>query len=725
MPTPYKHKRSTEAGVAPTTLQDGEIAINVAAADPKIFFKDSASTIRAFSLASYASATHSHVVADVTDFTTKANVVSVNGITGVVSISHTSVSAAAASHTHAASDVVSGTFDIARIPTVSYTALSNVPTSFTPSAHTHVAADVVNLTSVANVVSVNGITGSVILTNASVSAASAVHSHVAADISDFTSVANVVSVNAKTGVVSISHTDVTAASASHTHAASDVTSGTFDAARLPLATTLAVGGVIVGTGLGVSSGTVSVTYGTTSGTACQGNDSRLSDTRTPTDGSVTTAKIANDAVTYGKIQNVSATDRLLGRSSSGAGVVEEITCTAFGRSLIDDADAAAARTTLSVQPTASPAFTGAPSIINSGASDNSTIRYGNSGQNWYVGLRGDTSNVFAVADDVTFRFQINTSGVITCFGQLLVTAGSASACGVAFSGDPDTGIAQLSAAGANTLSICTNSAERVRVDASGNVGIGSGGEASNKITVAGTYPTSGTVTRAMLCSGQIPSGSTVFGDGFVSLLGTVAASFTCANLRHYVAGQGGFGASSAVTNQFGFVAESSLTGATNNYGFYSDIASASNRWNFYAAGSAKNYFNGETLIGTATDNGAYLLQVNSQIYATNATIATSDARFKTNVQALTDATSVIAALRPVAFDFIPHAERNFATERQVGLIAQEAQSALAGIDYADSVVAQCGDHLGLAYEKLVPVLIKALQESNARIAALEERLNHA
>ena len=58
------------------------------------------------------------------------------------------------------------------------------------------------------------------------------------------------------------------------------------------------------------------------------------------------ATIANDAVTYAKMQNVSATDKVLGRSTAGAGDVEEITCTSFGRSLIDDADASAARTTL-------------------------------------------------------------------------------------------------------------------------------------------------------------------------------------------------------------------------------------------------------------------------------------------------------------------------------------------------------------------------------------------
>ena len=56
--------------------------------------------------------------------------------------------------------------------------------------------------------------------------------------------------------------------------------------------------------------------------------------------------IDNAAVTYAKIQNVSATDRILGRSSAGSGAVQEITCTTAGRALIDDADAAAQRTTL-------------------------------------------------------------------------------------------------------------------------------------------------------------------------------------------------------------------------------------------------------------------------------------------------------------------------------------------------------------------------------------------
>lgn len=56
--------------------------------------------------------------------------------------------------------------------------------------------------------------------------------------------------------------------------------------------------------------------------------------------------IPDNGVSYAKMQNVSATDKVLGRSTTGAGDPEEIACTAAGRALIDDADAAAQRTTL-------------------------------------------------------------------------------------------------------------------------------------------------------------------------------------------------------------------------------------------------------------------------------------------------------------------------------------------------------------------------------------------
>ena len=115
-----------------------------------------------------------------------------------------------------AADVTAGTFAIARIPTISYTALSNVPTSFTPSAHTHGTADVVGLTAAASaaapVQSVNGLTGAVTIARADLTAAAEVHTHSTADIVSFTAsaaaAAPVQSVAGRTGTISLAAADV-------------------------------------------------------------------------------------------------------------------------------------------------------------------------------------------------------------------------------------------------------------------------------------------------------------------------------------------------------------------------------------------------------------------------------------------------------------------------------------------------------------------------------------
>lgn len=59
------------------------------------------------------------------------------------------------------------------------------------------------------------------------------------------------------------------------------------------------------------------------------------------------AALSNGALAYAKIQNVSATDKVLGRQSAGAGVIEEISCTSSGRSMIAAASAAAQTALLS------------------------------------------------------------------------------------------------------------------------------------------------------------------------------------------------------------------------------------------------------------------------------------------------------------------------------------------------------------------------------------------
>jgi hypothetical protein len=89
-------------------------------------------------------------------------------------------------------------------------------------------------------------------------------------------------------------------------------------------------------------------------------------------------------VSYAKIQNVSATDKLLGRSTAGAGSVEEIACTAAGRAILDDVDAAAQRTTLGLATIASSA---SASDLTSGTVGTARLASGTADATTF--LRGD------------------------------------------------------------------------------------------------------------------------------------------------------------------------------------------------------------------------------------------------------------------------------------------------------------------------------------------------
>jgi len=141
--------------------------------------------------------------------------------------------------------------------------------------------------------------------------------------------------------------------------------------------------------------------------------------------------------------------------------------------------------------------------------------------------------------------------------------------------------------------------ERMRIDSAGRVGIGGTPTASYSVFNAKAMTGATTEIGYGLVS-TIQSDVTTLASGYRSNLTTQATAFTLANLYHYEAAQSAFGAGSTVTNQYGFVVGTTLTGATNNYGFYGNIASGTGRYNFYASGTADNYFAGNVGIGTTT-----------------------------------------------------------------------------------------------------------------------------
>lgn len=156
----------------------------------------------------------------------------------------------------------------------------------------------------------------------------------------------------------------------------------------------------------------------------------------------------------------------------------------------------------------------------------------------------------------------------------------------------------------------------------GQVGIGG-------VTVAGsTFRIASNITgsvnsQAVRVEANVQSDVTNIGRGFLTVLGTQAASFSV-NINHYEAAQGTFGAGSTVGSQRAFYAGSGLTGGSNNYGFFGDLAAAATSWNFYGNGTARNYMAGALSIGATTDPGTAGFLVANGLAATTATAFLDD-----------------------------------------------------------------------------------------------------
>jgi hypothetical protein len=645
MPTTVKIRRSGTASATPSALEHGEIAINYA--DGKVFWKNASNVITSFTFQSYALASHTHSISDVTGLQTALD------------------GKASSSHTHSISDV-----------TGLQTALDGK------------------------------------------------------------------------------------ASSSHTHAASDITSGTLDIAR-----------------------------------------------------------IANDAVTYAKIQNVSATNRILGRSSAGAGDVEEL-------------DAATARTVMSVQPTASPAFTGAATFANTGdvvpltvtnagtansfvvndASGDTTPFVIDASGNVGIGVSSPTHKIdcggefrlrgtgpsseagklhlYYVSDtnratittgssgeiivetgasSPATRLTISSTGTATFAGQVLVTAGSGSSGsykpGLAISGDDDTGIHQVSG-NANTLSIVTNGTERVRVDASGYVIIPKSGSGTTGPELVLRNTASLATSNACRISFLTDSGASVGGtpNGAIDCIntgggGASSLAFSTWNgsaigerVRIDATGNVGIGGSpSAKLDLLGGVGVKMYTyrDANANAGIGTDLSGAAYECSIFAGGTADTH--GRISFGRRrVDTGTYTerMSIDSagtvvapQVYAdtvgaTNRDLfvdstgklgyVSSIRESKTDIVTLDDV-SWLSALSPVSYRYRKrNPDGTYSDEADgvtdYGLIAEDVEAVKPELCFYDDVDGEA-QLRGVTYSKLITPMLRYIQQLEARIAALEERLN--
>jgi hypothetical protein len=102
--------------------------------------------------------------------------------------------------------------------------------------------------------------------------------------------------------------------------------------------------------------------------------------------------------------------------------------------------------------------------------------------------------------------------------------------------------------------------------------------------------------------------------------------------------------------------------------------------------------------------GIFGTSVTSQVFLTP-----SDNRLKKNINIIEDALSTIQKIRGVSFNWIEGGRPD------IGCIAQEIQ------EVVPLMVKESNNHLVVAYEKLIPLLLESIKELNARVVLLEKK----
>ena len=138
------------------------------------------------------------------------------------------------------------------------------------------------------------------------------------------------------------------------------------------------------------------------------------------------------------------------------------------------------------------------------------------------------------------------------------------------------------------------------------------------------------------------------------------------------------------------------------------------------------YVSGADAVANITTQSNYVVLGNNSTTNANIKVAwtvTSDARDKTNISPVTHGLNFVSKLNPVSYQFVDNrADKNAVGDVKYGFLAQD----ILALEGDNPIIINNKDVENLKYngESLVPVLVKAIQELNLKIIALETQLGN-
>jgi hypothetical protein len=259
----------------------------------------------------------------------------------------------------------------------------------------------------------------------------------------------------------------------------------------------------------------------------------------------------------------------------------------------------------------------------------------------------------------------------------------------------------------NDMYFITNTAERLRIDSSGNVGIGTSSP-SQKLTLSnGTFQINGSSSF----SSNVEIGR-VGGDNNMGFA-------TGGTERMRIDGSGNFlvGTTASYADSHHTIGKN-ITDDSNdavlNVVNYDTSAAATNT--ILAVTANDDSFTGTTAVSFRKSNGQVgsITMSSSQAYFNG----TSDYRLKENINYTWDATTRLKQLKPARFNWIDDSTNTTVD----GFLAHEVQGVVAdAVTGTKDATYSNGNPLyqQMDYSKLVPLLVKTIQELEARITTLE------